>query len=680
MMHSYAACALLSALWFIPVSTIAQDNEDNEHYDAHATLETLTITSRPPGSQSLQHTAQPITILSGEALERRQANTLGETLNSEPGVTGSHFGAGVSRPIIRGLDGPRVRVLQDGIGTLDVSTISADHQATVEPFQAEQIEIMRGPATLLYGSGASGGLVNVVTGRIPEYVPDFEADLLGQYETVNNGRTLGLRARGGIDQFAFHFDGLERDAGDYEAADGRVDNSFVESSNYNFGTSWVGSRGFFGVSFGRYETTYGIPSDHGHEHEEEDDEHGHEDVFIDMEQDRFDFAGRLEQPIAALRSINFRAGYNDYTHTEFEGPGEVGTVFENQAWEGRLEFNHQMIGPFLGTVGLQLLDRDYQAIGEEAFVPPAEQQSAGLFVFEDTDWRDWHFELGGRIEHQNVESSDPGTSDISHDIYSLSGGALWEFTPGYAVGLNATRAQRAPATEELLANGPHLATGTFEIGDAGLDEETSNNLDLSLRKTDGRLTWRANVFINYIENFIFLQDQDLDGDGVADEVDDEGNPGGELLLVNHTQADALFYGLEAEVMFGLFDDNRGSLDARLFGDWVRGRLDGGPDLPRISPARLGIGFDYHRGPFQADIENVFVFEQSRSAPLETETDGYVMLNAGIGYTLRTTLADTTLFLRGRNLLDEDARRHTSFIKDNAPLAGRSALIGVNAKF
>jgi len=672
MKHSalYGA-AIFGTLTLLPVKATAQDNHD-DHDAGHATLETLTITSRPPGAQSLEHTAQPLSVLTGEALDRHQANTLGETLSHEPGVTGSHFGAGASRPVIRGLDGPRVRILQDGIGALDVSTISADHQVTIEPFQAEQIEIMRGPATLLYGSGASGGLVNVVTGRIPEYVPAFEAEVLGQYESANNGRTLGLKVRGGEDQFALHFDGLERDAQDYEAAIGTIENSFVESSNYNLGGSFVGSRGFVGVSVGRYDSTYGIPVEEHH------GGHGHEGVFIDQEQDRINFAAQLDRPLPGLRSVSFRSSYNDYTHTEFEGPGEIGTVFQNEAWESRLEFNHVPIGPFTGSVGLQYIDRDFAAIGEEAFVPPAEQQSFGLFAFEDSDWRDWHFEIGGRLEHQDTQPANGG--DISHTVYSISGGALYEFMPGYAVGLNVTRAERAPALEELLSFGPHLATGTFEIGDSSLDEETSNNLDLSLHKTTGNMSWRTNLFVNVIEDFIFLQSQDRDDDGNADFVDEAGNPGDELLLANYAQADAIFYGLEAELLYGLFDDARGSLDARLFGDWVRGKLEGGDNLPRISPARLGIALDYHRGPWQADIENIFVFEQDRTAPLETETDGYSMLNAGLSYTLNQTSAETRLFLRARNLLDEDARRHNSFLKDAAPLVGRSFLIGLNVRF
>ncbi|MCO6441630.1 MAG: TonB-dependent receptor [Nitrococcus mobilis] len=666
MRHLRSAYLLLATL--VSAGTSAQNIDGR---DGPVMLEPLSITARPPGSQSLEHTAQPVSILSGEELERRQANTLGETLNREPGVTGTQFGAGASRPVIRGLGGPRVRVMRDGIGTLDVSTISPDHQTSVEPFQAEQIEIMRGPATLLYGSGVSGGLVNVTTGRIPEYVPDFEAGLRSRYESANNGKLAGIRVRGGFDQLALHFDGLTRDTDDYKAANGAVKNSFVETQEANFGTSWVGRRGFFGFSFGRYQTKYGIPID-----PQEPDEA----VFIDLAQNRWDFAGRLDDPSAGLRSISVRAGYNDYHHTEFEGPGEIGTVFKNEAWESRLEFNHKPVGPLTGTLGVQYIHRDFNAAGEEAFVPPAKQRSVGVFLFEDTDWRAWHFEVGGRIEHQSIDPSMSGDTDIDHTVYSLSGGAVWNFTPRYAVGLTATRAQRPPALVELLVDGPHFATGTFEIGDTRLDEETSNNLDLSLRKTSGRLTWRANVFVNLIENFIFLQSQDRDDDGAADRVDDEGNPGGNLLLAEYTQADALFFGAEMEALYGLFDNANGTLDARLFGDWVRGQLTSGPDLPRISPARLGFGLDYHRGPLEATIETTQVFIQNANAPLETQTDGYTMLDLGVSYTLDADPVEAKVFLRGTNLLDEDARRHNSFIKDRAPLQGRSAILGVNIQF
>ncbi|MDN5850893.1 MAG: TonB-dependent receptor, partial [Nitrococcus sp.] len=428
----------------------------------------------------------------------------------------------------------------------------------------------------------------------------------------------------------------------------------------------------FGLSYGRYETTYGIPID-----PDEPDE----EVFIDQHQDRFDLAGRLEKPAAGLRSISVRAGYNDYNHIEFEGPHEPGTVFKNKAWEGRLEFNHEPLGPLAGTFGMQYVHRSFNATGEEAFVQPSTQSSAAVFLFEDTDWRDWHFETSARFEHQGIEpSAIADVREIDHNVYSVSGGALWNFRPDYTVGLTATRGQRPPALVELLADGPHFAIDAFQIGDPGLDAETSNNLDLSLRKTDGRLTWHTSVFVNLIDDFIFQQSQDANGDGVPDRVDADGNPGGDLLVLNFTQANALFYGAEGEVLYGIFDNANGSLDARLFGDWVRGQLTDGPDLPRISPARLGLGLNYQRGPFQANIEPMQVFTQDNTAPLETDTDGYTMLNASASYTLSSAPAEVKLFLRATNLLDENARRATSFIKDRAPLQGRSAIVGINAQF
>jgi len=635
-------------------------------------LDAITVTARPLGSQRVEDISRPVSVLSGDELRRRQAATLGETLGREPGVSASFFGPGSSRPIIRGQGGPRVRVLRDGIGTLDVSTISVDHQTSIEPFQADQIEVLRGPATLLYGSGASGGLVNVATPRIPETVPEFEVGLHARHESASEGEVAGIRARGGIGPVALHFDGLTRDADDYEAERGTVENSFVETDDANLGASWVGSRGFIGVSYGRYESEYGIPID--------PDEPG-ERPFIDLEQDRLDIAGRLDNPVSGLRSIDFRLGYNDYEHVEFEGPGEPGTEFDNEAVETRLAFNHDALGDFVGTVGVQHLYRDFAAVGEEAFVLPADQQSTALFAFEQRDFGDWSIEFGARAERQTIDpAASTGIGDIDHDVFSLSGGALWRFTPGYALGINVSRNERAPAIEELLADGPHLATGTFEIGDPGLDEETANNIDLSLRKTGGRLTWRGNLFVNFIEDFVFLAEQDRNGDGVADEVDDEGNPGGELLLVEVAQDDAVFYGMELEVGYTLIEDRRGTLNLRGSGDWVRAEFDGGDNLPRISPARVGAGIEYQRGRIRADIEGFRVFEQDSTAALETSTDGHTMIDAGVSYTLAAGATESRLFVRGTNLLDEDARRHSSFIKDRAPLPGRSAIVGVDITF
>lgn len=639
-----------------------------------AELDTLVVTARPARAQSLEHITQPAAVLAGDALHKKQQNSIGETLASELGVTASSFGQGASRPIIRGLSGARVLVLQDGIGTLDVSSISDDHAVTIEPLQATQIEILRGPATLLYGSGASGGLVNVVTGRIPAYVPDeFNANLATRYDSAKGERVLALRAKGGLDNFALHFDGLKRATDDYEAADGEIPNSAVKTEDHNLGASFFGERGHFGFAFGRYGTRYEIPPEEDHP----------ENVFIDLRQDRLDFAGQLDDPLPGFHGLRLRAGHNEYTHTEFEAPDEPHALFNNNEWEGRLELDHLPIAGFNGTLGAQYRNRSFSVIGEEAFLPAVKLESVGVFLFEDRDWRDWHFEFSARFEHQDTEPTfASGRPSVTHDVYGISGGALWKFTQGYTLGFNAARAQRAPVIEELFADGPHHASLTFEEGNPALDEETANNFDLSLRKTDGRLTWSANFFVNIIEDFIFMQALDENGDGIADRVDEDRNlvPDGELLLVEYRQDDALFYGAELESILRIFEDRRGQLDLRLFGDWVRGYLTNSEDLPRIPPARLGGGLSYMRGPWQGDLDLVQVFRQKDVAPLETETGGYVLLDAGLSYTLAAKPVEATLFLRGANLLDEDARRHVSLLKDRAPLPGRSAILGVEMTF
>jgi iron complex outermembrane recepter protein len=451
-------------------------------------LEEVTVTARPDGFQNIDHIAQALTVLSGDELREKVSNSIGETLSQELGVTASDFGQGASRPVIRGLSGARVKIMQDGIATLDVSTVSVDHQVTLEPGNSEQIEILRGPATLLYGSGAFGGLVNVDTNRIPHARPEeFTATLDTRFYSAADGKSVGLKVDGGSDPLALHFDAQIRDSDNYAAADGEILNSAVESDDLNFGLSLIGKRGYLGASFGRYSSQYGIPLD---------PDAPDEKVSIDQDQDRFDMAGQLNKPIKGFRSAKVRIGYVDYEHTEFENPGKPGTRFFNNEWEGRLELHHHPLGVWNGILGLQYRNRRFNSIGTEAFVPRTKLDSAGFFILEDRDWHDWHFEIGGRYEMQDSKpATGTGFKSVDHNVYSVSLGVLRDFGRDYAVGLSATRAQRAPAIEELFAGGPHLASGTFEEGDPGLNEETSNNIDLSLRHTKGRWNWGPMCFL-----------------------------------------------------------------------------------------------------------------------------------------------------------------------------------------
>ena len=647
------------------------------------TLQPITVTATPLEAEE-QQIAQPVEVLRGEKLRRRQGLSIGETLAREPGISASEFGQGASRPIIRGLGGSRVRLLEGGIGSMDVSNLSPDHAVSIDPLQASQIEILKGPATLLYGSGAVGGIVNIVTDRIPTRVPDVRSvDGFFRYDSATNEHTGGGKVDAGLGNLALHFDGLKRRTSDYEIPGfafidpgpgeqpGKLFNSDVDTENVAGGASYVGDRGYLGFSVAEYASNYGVPG--------VGEEAG---ARIDLDQLRYDIAGELENPLPGTARLKLRLAHNDYEHREIEPSGEAGTTVLNDEYEGRVELLHQPLWNFRGALGVQVRHQDFTASGEEALTPPVVGRSVGVFLFEDRDWKIWHFELGARYENVNYDAEE-GSPDTDHDIYSLSGGALLSFADGYSAGLSLTRAQRAPSIEELYNDGPHLATGTFERGNPTLDAETANNLDLTLRKKDGRWTWQLAAFVDLIEDFIFADSIDEDGDGLADRVDEEGEliADGELVRLDFVQDDALFYGAEFESILQLVKGPAlGDLDARLFADYVRGKLTGGDDLPRITPLRFGGGLDYRLGAWRGDFEIMRVADQNDNAPLETETEGYTLVELGVSYTLGTKPADLILALRGTNLLDEEARRHTSFLKDVVPLPGRSAMLTFRATF
>lgn len=650
----------------IPVSLIQYANAEET-----TALEEFTVTARPIGLQSIEHISQPITILSNKELKEKQASTLGETLENIPGVTTNRFSPLASRPVIRGLSGTRVQVLENGVGSMDVSTFSVDHAVTIDPLQAEQVEIFRGPATLLYGSEASGGLVNVVTNRIPEYVPDsFSPKLYSSFNTNSLEKLYSFQAEGGHEKVAFHVDALNRDARNYESKDGQVDNSFYDVTNYNLGASFVDDWGFLGMSYGRYDSTHGVPIN-----PDDPDEL----PFIDSEQDRIDLSGQIYKPFSGIRAINFQGAYNEYNHTEFEDAATPGTVFNNEQFEGRIEFQHAPIGVFNGVIGTQFGYRDVSAVGDEAFLPKTNTENFALFILEETDINDTlHFEIGGRYEHQ--ESDPDNAASVSKDLYSISSGIHWHFTDDIALGLNLGRSQRAPAAEELFANGPHVATSTFEVGQSSLDEETANSIDLTLAQEGGLLKWNLNLFINYIENFIFLQGLDNNNDGVVDAVDEDGNLGGEFTHVQYQQDNAVFYGFEVASSINLYSGNHGTLDFNLFGDYVRAERENGDNLPRISPARIGTGLDYQYNKFTAGLDLTNVLAQNNNGALETDTGGYSQLNLNANYDIIEGEQNLNVFLKASNLLDEDGELHTSFIKDRAPIMGRTFIIGFQATF
>ncbi|MBY0498151.1 MAG: TonB-dependent receptor [Nitrosomonas sp.] len=609
--------------------------------------------------------------------QKREAN-LGDTLAHELGVTSSSFGPGSGRPIIRGQDGERVRVMENSMGTGDVSVISPDHSVATETLNATRIEILRGPSTLLYGSGVSGGVVNVLNDRIPDRLfKTPQANFEGRFNSALEERSGVLTASGSKGQVSWNIEGMKRKTNDIhipgranpndpESEIGLVRNSAIDSSNLSAGSAYIGERGFVGMSISRLENFYGIP--------------GPEGAKIDMGQTRYGLAGDLDNPLKGFQQLRTRFTYNDYQHKELEQSGEVGSRFKNDELEGRAELTHVPVAQWQGIMGVQLQHRNFTAKGEEAFVPTSLSQSAGIFMVEKRNWQQWQFEIGGRFEHSNHNPRVAMLQTRNFNLYSVSAGAAWKFIEGYQLDLIATRGQRAPNTVALFADGVHIATNTFEQGNSTLNKETSNNFDVALQKTTGRITGRVNLFYNHINDYIFQQSRDSNNDGIADRVDDEGivEINGSFLVQDFSQTRARFYGLEAEANIALLPD---TVNLRLFTDTLYGKLKDNGNIPRITPQRFGFDLNFTQNKWQANFNLTRVIQQDRVAILETETPGYTLMNTEIGYHMRLTQAvNYMLFLQGRNLLDSDIRMHTSFLKDAAPMAGRAIIGGIRGVF
>ena len=631
----------------------------------------------------------PVTVLEGDELVRRREATLGETLNSEPGITSSHFGAGASRPIIRGMDGPRVKVLSDGAELHDASTISPDHAVVSEPLLATQIEVLRGPSALVHGNGAVGGVVNVLDGKVPTAIPQKGYEGSAELR-ANSGAGEGAGAfslTGGAGNLAVHVEGVARDAGDYRVGKGwsggnKVLGSFNRTDTGSVGLSWVGDQGYLGAAYTRQTAKYGLPGhnhsfdgchthgDHlhcgGHAGDEADGhDHGHGaaagDVpVVDLRSERLDVRGELRNPFAGFSALRLRAGVTDYRHDEVED-GAIGTTFKNKAYDTRIELQHEPVAGLKGVIGLQTSQRKFSAEGEEAYVQPTVTRKAGLFVLEEYRWNDWRFEAALRHDRQTAEAQTSGI-ERSHNGTSASLGAVWKFTPGYQVGTSFTRASRAPSAEELYAQGLHMATSTYERGNADLRSEISQNIDVSLKKTSGDTTFGVSVFRNRIQNYIYGRTLDaLDG----------------LQLLQYSQADATFTGIEGQVRQRLTRN----MGITLFGDTVRAKLDGGGLLPRIPATRAGVRLDANWQAWEGQVEWVQVARQNRVADFETATPGYGMLNLGLAYSSQTAGGTPwQLYVKANNLTDRLAYAHTSFIKNAAPLMGRNITVGVKVAF
>jgi iron complex outermembrane recepter protein len=677
-----------------------------------------------PLHKKTAETALPVTVLSGDDLGRAAASTIGDTLSNTPGLANASFGPGVGQPVIRGQQGARVTVLQNGTSSADASNLSADHAVSVEPLLAQSIEVLRGPSTLLYGGGAIGGVVNVLDNRIPtSLLEEPSGGVEYRHDSASDMDNVVARFEGGTGSFVAHADALYRDWSDLEipgyaehgyrpaehegeeeqARKGVLENTGGRTKSLTLGGSYHFDDGFFGLAVNRLENNYGIPAGaHGHhdEHEEHDeDEHGDEehdhqeheddghddeehegeghgeDITLDVEQTRYDAALHWHEPLAFLEVFRGFLTYTDYEHAEIEGSGEVGTLYSNESWEGRLELVHNPVGNFHGVFGLQAVESEFSALGEEAFIPVTDNSEIGVFLLEDYHRGDWTFEVGLRYDHDERDPHTSAARRSSFNAISASGSALVDVSEAWQFGVALSVAERAPTTEELYSNVEaqdehdlvvHAATNAIEIGNADLDTETSNNIDLSATWRDGGHSLSVSVFYNDFSDYIGL----IATGAEVDEVD----------VFAYQQLDAEFYGLELEAQFSLGEWAGGDWRLRVFSDAIRGELDNGDDVPRMPPQRLGARLAWGNDSWEAWGQVVDAAEQDRPGRNEESTDGYTRWDLGVDYRFPMGSSELLTFVKFNNLTDEEIRLSTSFLREVAPEAGRSVEAGIRYSF
>lgn len=661
-------------------------------------------------------------VVVGDDLLRDIKPQLADVLTDLPGVSATSFTPGASRPVLRGLQGERVKVLTDGIGALDVSNTSVDHAVTIDPLTTDRVEVFRGPAALLFGSQAIGGAINALDRRIPREIPEngFHVDALGSYSTAFDGSNLGGAVDFAIgDQIVVHVDGSygktrdvevgsfvltpglragqlevaaeERAEGHDEEAEeaeefaglhGTLPNSGTETYTLGGGFAIINEGGSLGASVSYYDSDYGIPSRpgashaHGEEEGEEDsEEHGEEPVTIGLKQWRADLRGELLVDGGFVDALRFRVGYSNYEHTEYEGD-EVGTIFETQGFEGRFEIVQADRDGWRGVTGFQALTRDFEAIGLEAFVPPNETDQFGIFTVQEFDLGKLGLELSARYERTDVRSDSVTIGigedavtvpvDRNFDAFSVAAGVSYAIAPDIKVGLNASRVERAPSAEELFSNGLHVATQSWEIGDPTLAKEKAWGIEAYLRGSAGPLRFQLAAYHNWFDSFIYEVDTGLEAE--------------ELPVYQFFQADAKYWGFEAQAAYDLIKSDELTLTMDAVADYTRATIDGSGASPRIPPFRIGGGLEASAGKLGGRVEVEYVAEQDQVAAFETPTDDHMLVNASISWSPWGKQSHTTFFLSADNIFNVDARRHASFTKDFVPLAGRDFRLSARFSF
>ena len=671
----------LSILAVVALPTFAAENEEVQ------TLETIRIKAHP-----LEQTSKDFAVADTVVDQKRLAQgavTIGEALSGETGIASNQFGAGSSRPVIRGQDGPRVKILQNSSENIDVSTLSPDHAVTVDPALAKQVEVIRGPSTLLFGAGTVGGLVNVNDSKLPTQMPEkgYEGNVGLRYNTGSDEKLASAGATVALGrQFALRVEGSKREANDYIAPnyfhehegelekERRVGNTFAKGETVSVGGSWIGERGFAGIAYTNRQDQYGLPG-HSHEyeschphddhlhcgadgHDHDHDEHEAE-PWVDLKSERYDFRTEILNPLAGFEKLRAHASYTDYQHDEIEGDS-VATTFKSKGYDARLEMVHQPIADWEGVVGVQYNQQKLDITGEESILEPTKTQKWSVFGLEHKQWNDFHFELGARVDHQTIDI-ESDRKDYDDHAVSYSGAVNWMFAPNYKLSLVGSHQERLPLAQELYADGKHLATNTYERGNENLDVEKSNNLELGFHYDTDKIDYHVHVYHNWYDNYIYAQ--------TADRYEN-------FRLVDYTQDKARFYGTEAEASYTINDVYKMSV----FGDYVRGKIDN-ENAPRVPAGRLGTKVNANfSDTWSGTAEYYHVFEQDRIASYETETEGYNMVNLGLAYNGQYMQGnDYRVYFKANNLLDETVYSHTSFLS-TIPQVGRNFTVGLDFSF
>jgi len=658
-------------------NTSAQEqitNNDNQPFDE------IIVTGSPLSATSSDNLAG-VSVLTKEKLARRMSGSLGETLKFEPGISSSFFGPGASRPIIRGQGGIRVLLLDNGIGSIDASAASPDHAASVEPALAGRIEVIRGSGLLRYGSSASGGVINVIDGRIPERAPDDKIDGATRISasSVDNGYEGAAGAdialgRIGSGVLVGHVEIAHRKTNDYDIPGfarsvrlrtleplpagqevrGSLADSATKATSTAAGLSYIGENSFFGAAVKDLNSEYGIPNGEG--------------STIRLEQTREDFTSKFNFSDGLFESLSLSGGNANYKHEETEANGDAGTIFTNKGFELRSEVVQAERGNWKAAHGVQYKKREFSAIGAEAFVPPTTTKQLGLFTFHQFDFDTLHFEAALRYENTR-HNNDTAATKLEFNGLSGSLGADYHITDTTKIGLSLYRTERAPTTEELFSNGPHLATNQFEIGNPNLGKEKSTGVEFSVRYRRGVDHITFNVFYTDYTDYVYEAFT-----GATRDVDGEAVP-----VTQFTPASAIFKGFEVETrkdlgqIFGLDAALDGSLE------YVDATIDvtGNNNLPRIPPfgATLGLNLDADFWGVRAELSHAI--KQTHVAFGELPTDAYTLVNAFVTYEINQTL---TLRLSALNLTNQEARQHTSFLQDVVPLPGRNFKVSLGMKF